>query len=360
MDEEKKLTLQQVTCPSCKRPINTFNPNKLMAECPYCHSKLVNPLVKPKKVMVPERIIPFTTDEQAFETSLVNALINQDYVPTDIFENISTGDVIQAYLPMYLFEGTYNASWSCESAYKDQEVKISSNSVRTKDVKKWRPQNGNAAGNFSFLCLANEGNDIPDELRQFARLFPYDIMLSKEFTQDMIDYNDDNLMTLECNADATLVWQKHGKEMVEETAQKAALNQIGDQEIRNFRASSSHNLTTMGRYVFVPFWFVYYKYNDTQYHYLMDGTGGHTSYSYPSDQEEIDYVKGKERVVKIVKWLWLLAIAFLAIFSNFTVAIIYLAVWFIGKIVVKKVMQNKIQQRLDESKAKRQECANQL
>ena len=94
-----------------------------MAECPYCHSKMVNPLVKPKDVPVPERIIPFTTNEQTFENALTNALINQDYVPTNIFEAISTGDVIQAYLPMYLFEGTYNASWSCKSSYMDQKVK---------------------------------------------------------------------------------------------------------------------------------------------------------------------------------------------------------------------------------------------
>lgn len=358
MQDEKKLTLQQVICPSCNRPINTFNPNRLTAECPYCHSKLVNPLVKPKNVPVPERIIPFSTDEQAFENSLVNALIHQDYVPTDIFKNISTGDVIQAYLPMYLFEGTYNASWSCESAFMDQEVKVSSDSVRTRDVKKWRPQNGNAAGNFAFLCLANEGNDLPEELRQFTRLFPYDVMLSKEFTPEMIDYKDDNLMTLECNADATLVWQKHGKEMVEETAENAARNQIGNQEIRNFRASSSHTLTTKGKYVFVPFWFVYYKYQGAQYHYLMDGTGGHTSYSYPTDQEEVNFVNGKERVIKIVKWLWLLAIALLA--WNFTAAVIYLVVWFIGKIVVKSVMKNKIKQRLEESMKKREECANEL
>lgn len=223
MAEETTLRLQQVICPSCKRPINTFNPNKLMAECPYCHSKMVNPLVKPKDVPVPERIIPFTTNEQTFENALTNALINQDYVPTNIFEAISTGDVIQAYLPMYLFEGTYNASWSCESSYMDQKVKVGSNSVSTKEVKKWRPQNGNAAGNFAFLCLANEGNEIPDELRQFTSLFPYDVMMSKEYADGMIDFNDENMMTLERNADETLVWQKHGKDMVEETAKNAAL-----------------------------------------------------------------------------------------------------------------------------------------
>lgn len=365
MAEETTLRLQQVTCPSCKRPINTFNPNKLMAECPYCHSKMVNPLVKPKDVPVPERIIPFTTNESSFENALTNALINQDYVPTNIFEAISTGDVIQAYLPMYLFEGTYNASWSCESSYEDQKVDISRNwtdsgkTISTKTVKKWRPQNGNAAGNFAFLCLANEGEEIPEELRQFTRLFPYDVMMSKEYAEGLIDFNDENLMTLERNADETLIWQKHGKDMVEETAKNAALNQIGNQEIRNFRASSSFNLTTRGKYVYAPFWFVYYNYAGGQYHFLMDGIGQRTEYSYPVNQEEIDFVKGKEKIKGYVTWFWILALV-LWYFFNFTTAFVYLIIWIIGKFVVNKMMDKQISEQLENSKDQRQAGANRL
>lgn len=359
MAEETTLRLQQVICPSCKRPINTFNPNKLMAECPYCHSKMVNPLVKPKDVPVPERIIPFTTDEKAFEKALIFDMVNQDYVPTNIFETISTGDVIQTYLPMYLFEGTFNASWSCESSYMDQKVSTSGNSVTTKDVKKWRPQNGTAAGNFSFLCLANESDQIPDELRQFTRLFPYDVMMSKPFEPDMIDFNDENLMTLERNADATIVWQKHGKDMVEETAKKTALNQLGNQEIRNFRASTSQELKTKGSYVLAPFWFVYYNYGGQQYHFLMDGVGQRTSYSYPVDQEEVNFVNGKERIKTIISWLWPLALLLWYLF-NFTAAFVYLIIWFIGKIVVNKMMDKQIQKRLEDSRAQRQAGANRI
>ena len=359
MAEETTLRLQQVICPSCKRPINTFNPNKLMTECPYCHSKMVNPLVKPKDVPVPERIIPFTTDEKAFEQALIFDMVEQDYVPTNIFETISTGDVIQTYLPMYLFEGTFNASWSCESAYMDQKVTTSGNSVSTKDVKKWRPQNGTAAGNFAFLCLANESDQIPDELRQFTRLFPYDVMMSQPFDPEMIDYNDENLMTLERNADATIVWQKHGKEMVEETAKKTALNQLENQEIRNFRASTSQDLKTKGSYVLAPFWFVYYNYGGQQYHFLMDGIGQRTSFSYPVDQEEVNFVNGKERTKKIVSWLWPIALLLWYVF-DFATAFVYLVIWLIGKFVVKKMMNKQIQEHLDDSKSKRQAAANRI
>ena len=361
MEQTTSLKLQQVVCPSCGRPINSFNPNKLMAECPYCGSQLINPLISSKEIPVPERIIPFTTNEQSFENTLINSLINQDYVPVDIFQAIKTDHVIQAYLPMYLFEGTFNAAWSCESSYMDQKVSISSDSVRTRDVKKWRPQNGNAAGNFAFLCLANEGaKEIPDELRRFTLNFPYNVMLSKEFKEDLIDFNDDNLITLERNTDAALIWQKYGKGKVDETAEKAARQQIGNQEIRNFRASSSFNLTTTGKYVLAPFWFVYYTYNGKQFHFLMDGVGQTTSYSYPVNQEEVKWINGKVTINKIVKWLWLLAIVLWWMSGSCLTGLITFGVWFIAKLVVRKVMENQIANKLDASRREREAAASAL
>lgn len=360
METTSSLKLQQVVCPSCGRPINSFNPNKLMAECPYCGSKLVNPLVSSKEIPVPERIILFTTNEESFESELINSLVDQDYVPVDVFQALKTDTVFQAYLPMYLYEGTYNSAWSCESSYKDQEVSISSDRIKTKDVKKWRPQNGNAAGNFAFLCLANEGSkDIPDELRDFTKNFPYDVMQSKEFNDSLIDTTDENLLTLERNADASIIWQKYGKGKVDETAEQAAHQQIGNQEIRNFRASSSFSLTTSGKYVLAPFWFVYYTYKNNKYYFLMDGVGQTSAYTYPVNQEEVDWVSGKEKINTIIKWLWPLAIVAMFVFS-FVTGLILFGVWFIVKIIVKKVIQNSINTKLEESKQARKTAASKL
>ena len=216
---EESMKLQVLKCPSCGKPITRLSSLKSTMSCPRCGNIIKNPMATAKAFVRPERIIPFTTDEQTFENALVNSLINQEYCDKNIFSAINTDKVFKAYLPMYLYEGTFNASWSCESAYMDQKVKVSSSSVSTKDVKKWRPQNGNAAGNFSFLCLANETeDDLPVELRNFTMQFPYDVMMSKEY-DDILLPDDPKMITVERNADATLVWQKHGKDLVNETAE---------------------------------------------------------------------------------------------------------------------------------------------
>lgn len=361
------INLQILKCPACNQALTSFSAFKSTVTCPRCGSVIKNPMVTAKEEVMPERIIPFTTQENDFEQAMVNTLVNQDYVPKDIFAAINTDNVFRAYLPMYLYEGSYQASWSCESSYEDQRVDIKRNwtddgkTISTKTVKKWRPQNGNASGNFAFLCLANEGtNDLPEELRNFTYQFPYEVMMSKEFNGDLLKDEDERLITVARNADPTLVWQKHGKDLVNETAQDAALTQIGNQEIRNFRASSSFNLTTKGEYILAPFWFVYYTYNNQRYNFMMDGTGQQYSYTYPVDEDEVKFVNGKERIKKLMKWAWLLMFIIWFAIGSFEAAITYLIIWFIGKIIVNKVMNNQIKNRLNASKAERQTAANRL
>lgn len=360
------MKLQQLKCPNCNKPLTSFSAFKSTATCPRCGTVIQNPNAVTKEEVMPERIIPFTTDESNFELSLVNALVQQDYVPRNIFESVNTGKVFRAYLPMYLYEGTYMSSWSCESSYEDEKVSISQNwtdsgkTISTKKVKKWRPQNGNASGNFSFLCLANEGSeDLPEELRQFTRQFPYDVMMSKQFDPDLLSDEDENLITIPRNADASIVWSKAGKEKVDETAEIAARSQIGDQEIRNFRASSSFNLTTKGEYILAPFWFVYYTYNNEQYNFMLDGTGQQYSYNYPIDEEEVNFVKSKEKIKSLVGWAWLLFIL-VWFLLNFTSSLVYLGLWFVAKIIVNKKMNKEIETRLDDSRAARKAGADKL
>ena len=175
----------------------------------------------------------------------------------------------------------------------------------------------------------------------------------------MLNDEDERMITIPRNADTNIVWQKHGKDLVDDTAQDAALNQIGDQEIRNFRASSSFNLATKGEYILSPFWFVYYTYNNQRYNFMMDGTGQRTSYNYPIDQDEVDFVNGKEKIKKIVKWLWLLCFVLMYLI-NITAGIVFLAIWFVGKFIVNKMMDNQIQAHLQESKVARQASAARL
>ena len=207
------LELQQVICPSCKQVITSFSPFAAEVECPYCHNKAFNPLITAKKIPVPERLIVFKTNENDFEQALISNLVERDYVPTDIFNCINPDNVIKAYLPMFLYEGQYQSSWSCKVAYEATEVRATSDGkgVKNKTVKKYAPQTGTSQGNFAFLCLAYEGKDIPEELRTFSTQFPYNTMASKEYDPNLLGLDaEDSPMTLPLDADTDLIWNKYG------------------------------------------------------------------------------------------------------------------------------------------------------
>ena len=68
---------------------------------------------------------------------------------------------------------------------------------------------------------------------------------------------------------------------------------------------------------------------------------------------------GKEKIKKIVKWLWLLCFVLMYLI-NITAGIVFLAIWFVGKFIVNKMMDNQIQAHLQESKVARQASAARL
>ncbi len=353
------LELQQVICPSCKQVITSFSPFQSEVECPYCHSKAFNPLITAKKVPIPERLIVFRTSENDFEQAMINNLVERAYVPTDIFQCINPENVIKAYLPMYLYEGSYMSSWSCKVAIETTEVRASSSGtkVQNKKVKKFLPHTGTSQGNFAFLCLAYEGKDIPEELREFAKQYSYNVMASKEYDPALLGLEGgDSPLTLAMDTDADLTWTKYGDELVNELAQENALEQLNGEEIKDFRASNSYDLKHNGRYVLAPFWFVYYTYNNEKHYFIMDGLGDGTSMSTPVNQEEVAFVKGKERIKNIVKWMWVLSLI-AWYFTNFKIALIVLAVWFVSKIIVGKVMDNQIDKQLSDSREQRRQAA---
>lgn len=356
------LELQQVICPSCKQVITSFSPFAAKVECPYCHNKAFNPLITAKKIPVPERLIVFKTNENDFEQALISNLVERDYVPTDIFNCINPDNVIKAYLPMFLYEGQYQSSWSCKVAYEATEVRATSDGkgVKNKTVKKYAPQTGTSQGNFAFLCLAYEGKDIPEELRTFSTQFPYNTMASKEYDPNLLGLDaEDSPMTLPLDADTDLIWNKYGDSLVNQMASDNAKQQLSGEDIKDFRASNSYNLKHNGRFVLAPFWFVYYTYNNEKHYFIMDGLGENTAMTTPVNQEEVAFVNGKERIKTIVSWLWPLAIL-MWFLLDFTAALVTLGVWFVAKIIVNMMMNKQIQSRLDTSRESRRAAAANL
>lgn len=345
-----ELVLRTFQCKKCGYPLSKLNPFVGVIVCPMCKQSHVNPTFEEKSMPVPERIIPFKADEEAFSNALIDCLVNADFVPKDIFDHIRTNSLIKTYLPMYLYEGKYQASWSCEVAYEATEIgtNLSGDRLKEKKVKKYQPTSGTSQGNFAFLCLAHEDEDIPNELREFASTFPYHIQDSKPFDPAILQQEQD-AQVLYFNADSDVVWNKYGDELVAQFAEERAKEQLNGQDIKNFSVSSSYDLSHKGRNIMVPFWFVYYTYKDNTYYYMMDGLGEHDAYNAPVDQEEYTIVNKNETIKSYATWACLLAVILL-LAVGFSAAFYYLIAWGIIKLGVNWYYNKQTRQLLDESR----------
>lgn len=354
------LVLKTFQCKKCGYPLSQIGPFVGVIVCPKCGQSHLNPMFEEKSMPVPERIIPFKTDEEAFSKALINRLVNSDYVPKDIFDHINPSSLIKTYLPMYLYEGKYLASWSCEVAYETTEIgtNLSGDRLKEKKVKRYRPASGTSQGNFAFLCLAHEDDDIPQELREFASAFPYNIQDSMPFNPAILN-GEEGTQVLYFNADSDVVWNKYGDGLVAQFAEETAKEQLNGQDIKNFNVSSSYDLLHEGRNIMAPFWFVYYTYKDKTFYYMMDGLGENDAYSTPVDQNELAAVEKNESIKNYTTWACLLALI-LWFAVGFSAALYYLILWGIVKLGVNWYFNKQTRQLLDESKEYRRIAAQRI
>ncbi len=277
-----ELELQQVKCPSCKRVISSFSPFQAQVECPYCHNKAFNPLITAKKVPMPERIIMVSLTEDDFEKEMIKALVDTDFVPADIFEHLTADKIFKAYLPMFLYEGAHDTSFSWKLH------------VQSKDTSFDQPQSSSLKENFAFMSLAYDGDEIPPELTEFARWLDYDPMQSKEYEPSLLGLTGgvDDPTTLALNTDREIIWNQFAKRLLSQhIVEEITANQKPSGDIKDFKVGAPVITLTSSRYVLAPVWFVYYNYNNEKYHFIMDGTGDKLTLNYPVNKEEQKNVK---------------------------------------------------------------------
>ena len=154
MAETRKL--QVLKCPACNAKLTYFFAFEQAITCPVCHNRMERPLSQAVDASMPMRYVLPTMDVEGFKHLMAQTLVDTDYVPCDVFQAITAQDVFCIYLPMYLYEGTYQVAWSGNGANQQQ-------------------LHGNATGKMAYLFLANDGKgELPKELRDFTACLPYD------------------------------------------------------------------------------------------------------------------------------------------------------------------------------------------
>lgn len=337
MEETSKL--QVLKCPACNAKLTYFFEFDQVITCPVCHNRMNSHVPQTVEAHMPLRYVSPNIDVDGFKHLMAQTLVDIDFVPCDVFQAIDAEEVFCIYLPMYLYEGTYQVAWSGIGSDQQQ-------------------LNGNAKGKLAYLYLANDRKgDLPKELRDFTTCLPYDVEALSSFEAGHIDATDSHVLTTLSTITAEAVWKKWGTKLTDKLAKSTVHDQIGNQKVRKLKISPTVELTKLGEPLFVPFYFSYYTYNNRRYCFIADGHGKHLSYNNPIDKRESSYVRNKRILLFVVKWLWMLAVLVWVAY-DYRFALGYLVVWAICKVVVDRVLKQQIARRFKRSKETRQADAD--
>ena len=337
MEETSKL--QVLKCPACNAKLTYFFEFDKVITCPVCHNRMNSHVLQTVEAHMPLRYVSPTIDVDGFKHLMAQTLVDIDFVPCDVFQAIDAEEVFCIYLPMYLYEGTYQVAWSGNGANQQQ-------------------LHGNATGKMAYLYLANDRKgDLPKELRDFTTCLPYDAEALSSFEAGHIDATDSHILTALSTITAAAVWKKWGSKLTDKLAKSTVHDQIGNQKVRKLKISPTVELTNLGEPLFVPFYFSYYTYNNHRYCFIADGHGKHLSYNNPIDKRESSYARNCKVLMLIVKWMWMLAVLVWAVY-DYRLAMGYLVAWAICKVVVDRVLKQQIARRFKRSKETRQADAD--
>lgn len=337
MEETSKL--QVLKCPACNAKLTYFFEFDQVITCPVCHNRMNSHVPQTVEAHMPLRYVSPTIDADGFKHLMAQTLVDIDFVPCDVFQAIDAEEVFCIYLPMYLYEGTYQVAWSGIGSDQQQ-------------------LNGNAKGKLAYLYLANDRKgDLPKELRDFTTCLPYDAEALSSFVADNIDATDSHILTTLSTITAEAVWKKWGTKLIDKLAKSMVHDQIGNQKVRKLKISPTVELTNLGEPLFVPFYFSYYTYNNHRYCFIADGHGKHLSYNNPIDKRESSCARNCKVLMLIVKWMWMLAVLVWAVY-DYRLAMGYLVAWAICKVVVDRVLKQQIARRFKRSKETRQADAD--
>lgn len=249
---------KQLKCPSCGATLNQDFPNQLIVECPYCHQQVVNDTYQFSEKDNEPRILEFSMTENEVVEQMVNLLIGNKDVPTDIFDKMKITSIEKYYVPMYIFEGTFRAPWTAERERQEKRQRIGRDG-KIEDYYEtlYDYYNGEATGNFSVNSIpSNELTRLnlnPNSIQSIV-VNPSQLSL---FSKVQLNSND-NIEILTPSREGDSVWWESGEGAAQSVGIGTAHYQTPDR-VTSCSASCELKKTS---FVYIPIWIIQYNYND--------------------------------------------------------------------------------------------------
>lgn len=306
------MQLNVYNCDNCGAEL-IYSPSIKNLKCNFCSSTFEiedskSKQLKYEKKLLPDKIIPFSINEDQFKDDALEWLIEGDYTPLDVIESADFTGFSGTYFPLVKYKGSYEGSWSASSGYKRREQYLAKNSSgklvkKTRTVTDWSPSNGDVKSAFTITQFAGESSSLNDDIVHIA---------TEDGYLNAVDFNDKYLANFTLSRqvfDSELAWRDSSlTSLIESKAKKS----IPGDTYRDFTCSYNHNID-MSENILSPTWFAFYDYKGEKFHLACGGASGKVVGIRPKDAAAEQKVNSFYGPTKALGWSFLGALVWLAL-----------------------------------------------
>ena len=260
--------------------------------CEYCGTKIPMPKPKRKKKSDSDsdeekRIFEFQTSEEDAVQKMLYQLTEKENLPKDFFQNCKVDEVKPYYIPVYYYQCSFEAPWSCvKLVTREYEVynKSTGRNEKKKTTERY-PMNGVAMDSFTYITCAGREEDLPKELYEFIN--------TEMITKGASYYDNSKVRELTNEESAILVensgfshdvlWKRNCEGLLAARVGKTVRSQLPD---RYEDLSYSYSYNNPSCDMILPFWVVYYSYKGKKFIFVTDGLVKTTRLNSPVDEKQ--------------------------------------------------------------------------
>ncbi len=242
----------QFTCEGCGASMS-FDPTVQSLRCPYCGSAKLE-VEGPRKILKPEKLIPFEITFQEVEQRLRRYLSSNPFRPNDL---LSEGTLVSAravFVPCWVFSANTHTYWTA-----DTDV------LPPGSRGKWRPLFGEHQARYDGMLIPASRVLQKEELRSIGS---FDLRRARDVRAEILEKFFVEVFT---------VPRKYARQWAIEEIRRqeaeACRQLFLSGRIRNLRTNVRITHLT-GRPILLPVWVLAYRYRGKLYRFLINGQTG--------------------------------------------------------------------------------------
>lgn len=266
----------KIKCPHCGAETSEMI-------CEYCgstiHSEDIGE-IEPKS-----NSIPFKISKEEAISFLYKRLVEEGDVPLDVFNHIKIKKVEKLIIPMFLFNGAIEGSWSATILNEKSRQVTRNGQQRTEYYTEYVPVTGNLNTAFWLMTSSNQKAELPTPFRDYINAVDFteahaSSVISLEGGNDD-SYNDDCKILGSDSEPMTVFRSSCVSSHLNSVATQVAMSQIpGKYQDLKFTWNATGDLKDL---LLLSVYYIAFSYKGDEYSYCIDGVGASEYIKAPKD-----------------------------------------------------------------------------